>query len=431
MGIDSLLQFLKPITDKDHISKFAGKRAAIDASSWLYRACYGCSYELNMGIKTYGYIHYFQKLINLLQEYKITPIIVFDGKFLPAKEKTQQKRSGEKSKNREKAKEALQKGNISEARKWFTRCISITDDITFETQDYLKKQGIEIIVAPYEADAQISYLIKDDYADFVIAEDSDLIAYGCKKFLQQFLNYIQQYQTNIQIGINKAVDFLKKQKTVQNVVNSMRYDSKIKAVIPKDYQHSVIKVSKIFKFQRVYEPFSQQLTTLNPIPQDFQEHTLIGLEFDQVVEFAQGMIHPKTHQIREEKIINLDDIRKTKPQYSNFNQNSKNNVNNYQQPQIIEPQVQAQYQNIIQNNILPENDLIEVALNDQNEEQAQIMIEQFKKYDEIKNEYNKKDNKDNSSIYNNQIGKRKPEIIPKQKNSLDKYIIKVNKNAPN
>ena len=37
------------------------------------------------------------------------------------------------------------------------------------------------MVAPYEADADLAFLLKRGHADFVISEDSDLLAYGCKK----------------------------------------------------------------------------------------------------------------------------------------------------------------------------------------------------------------------------------------------------------
>ena len=36
-------------------------------------------------------------------------------------------------------------------------------------------------MAPYEADPQLTYLVNRGYADFAVSEDSDLIAYHCKK----------------------------------------------------------------------------------------------------------------------------------------------------------------------------------------------------------------------------------------------------------
>lgn len=44
-----------------------------------------------------------------------------------------------------------------------------------------RDKKIDYIVAPYEADAQITYLVKQGLADFAITEDSDLLAFGCPK----------------------------------------------------------------------------------------------------------------------------------------------------------------------------------------------------------------------------------------------------------
>ena len=39
----------------------------------------------------------------------------------------------------------------------------------------------QYIMAPYEADAQISLLMKEGHVDLVISEDSDPLAFGCAK----------------------------------------------------------------------------------------------------------------------------------------------------------------------------------------------------------------------------------------------------------
>ena len=41
--------------------------------------------------------------------------------------------------------------------------------------------GFEMIVSPYEADPQISYLVREEYADFGLSEDSDLLVYKCNQ----------------------------------------------------------------------------------------------------------------------------------------------------------------------------------------------------------------------------------------------------------
>lgn len=43
--------------------------------------------------------------------------------------------------------------------------------------------GIEYVVSPYEADAQLAYMWRTGKVDVVITEDSDLLAFGVKKCL--------------------------------------------------------------------------------------------------------------------------------------------------------------------------------------------------------------------------------------------------------
>ena len=43
--------------------------------------------------------------------------------------------------------------------------------------------GVDVLVAPYEADAQLAFLSKANIAELIITEDSDLIVFGCKKVI--------------------------------------------------------------------------------------------------------------------------------------------------------------------------------------------------------------------------------------------------------
>lgn len=49
------------------------------------------------------------------------------------------------------------------------------------TSKALRQAAVEFIVAPYEADAQLAYLIRSGAVDVVITEDSDCLPYGCRK----------------------------------------------------------------------------------------------------------------------------------------------------------------------------------------------------------------------------------------------------------
>lgn len=50
-----------------------------------------------------------------------------------------------------------------------------------------RAQGVDCIVAPYEADAQLAYLNKTGMVQAIITEDSDPLAFGCKKVWNKML----------------------------------------------------------------------------------------------------------------------------------------------------------------------------------------------------------------------------------------------------
>ena len=58
---------------------------------------------------------------------------------------------------------------------------TITYDDVVECIKVCKSLNIKYMVSPYEADAQIAYLVESGAADFAISEDSDLLAYGYKE----------------------------------------------------------------------------------------------------------------------------------------------------------------------------------------------------------------------------------------------------------
>ena len=74
-------------------------------------------------------------------------------------------------------------GHIETARKHFSRSLVLRSRMVDLFMDMLKELEIEFVVAPYEADAQISFMVLEGIADFAISEDSDLIAFGCPKIV--------------------------------------------------------------------------------------------------------------------------------------------------------------------------------------------------------------------------------------------------------
>ncbi|KAM7535737.1 hypothetical protein Aperf_G00000095849 [Anoplocephala perfoliata] len=165
MGVTGLLPFLKKCTRQVNIKDFRGYTVAIDAYCWIHRASYSCAMDLALGNPT------------------SQPILVFDGANLPAKAETESKRHISKKMYREKAAQHLLEGNRKAAQECFERCVEVTQKMAQDVIKATRDLGVDCIVAPYESDAQLAYLVQAGYADLVITEDSDLLLFGCKQVL--------------------------------------------------------------------------------------------------------------------------------------------------------------------------------------------------------------------------------------------------------
>lgn len=121
------------------------------------------------------------KMLRLLLDYGIKPICVFDGRPHEGKVATEKKRHEDKAKNKELAEQAVKQGNEQDAKKFSTRCLVIKGNQVDLFMEILTLLKIEHLTAPYEADAQMAYMVREGLADFAITEDSDLIAFGCPR----------------------------------------------------------------------------------------------------------------------------------------------------------------------------------------------------------------------------------------------------------
>ncbi|VDM58130.1 unnamed protein product [Angiostrongylus costaricensis] len=108
--------------------------------------------------------------------------MVFDGRPLPAKKNTNEERRQRRFDNVKAGELLLSEGKINEAVDKFKRATSITSDIVESTISYFRNHAkVDVVVSPYESDAQLTFLVKEGFADIVITEDSDLIVFGCEK----------------------------------------------------------------------------------------------------------------------------------------------------------------------------------------------------------------------------------------------------------
>ena len=104
---------------------------------------------------------------------------------LPAKFRTEETRAASRQLAHETAMEHHHRGDHWNARNYFAKSIDVSPTMAAELIACLKatRPSVKCLVAPYEADAQLAYMCKQDIVDGVITEDSDAIPYGCKEVL--------------------------------------------------------------------------------------------------------------------------------------------------------------------------------------------------------------------------------------------------------
>uniref|UniRef100_A0AAV1U6T6 Exonuclease 1 n=1 Tax=Peronospora matthiolae TaxID=2874970 RepID=A0AAV1U6T6_9STRA len=188
MGINGFLRQLHDVVDTTHLQRFAGQTLAVDALSFLHKACYGCAFELSTGKETEAYVHYMLRKVHMMRSYGVAEVIlVFDGQRLPLKSLTHEKRKRYKEENRRRALEAMadskklqgtdRSDKVNKAYQLFQRSVSITPQIISTVMNALRAARIPFVVAPFEADAQMVWLCKNGFAAGIVTEDSDVVVY--------------------------------------------------------------------------------------------------------------------------------------------------------------------------------------------------------------------------------------------------------------
>ncbi|NWW77112.1 EXO1 Exonuclease, partial [Climacteris rufus] len=310
MGIQGLLQFIKEAAEPSHVKKYKGLTVAVDTYCWLHKGAYACAEKLARGEPTDLYVAFCMKLVHMLLSFGIKPILVFDGCTLPSKKEVEKARREKRQASLLKGKQLLQEGRLSEARECFGRSVNVTHAMAHEVIKAARAQGVDCIVAPYEADAQLAYLNKIGMVQAIITEDSDLLAFGCKKvflkidkfgngleidqarlgnckqlgnvFTEEKFRYMCilsgcDYLSSIYgIGLAKACKLLKlaNNPDIIKVIKKMGQYLKMNITVPEEYIKGFTRANNTFLYQLVFDPVNRKLVPLNAYQDDIDPETL-------------------------------------------------------------------------------------------------------------------------------------------------------------
>ncbi|KAI8855196.1 PIN domain-like protein [Chytridium lagenaria] len=301
MGVSGLLPFLAPIAKSVHLKNYSGCVFAVDTYVWLHRGAFSCAFDLCTGKPTKGYISYCMKNVNLLRKYGVEPYMVFDGGVLPMKACTEKDRKRHYDmlacSNME-----LERGNKVRATELFQQCVDVTPAMAYELIKVLQREGVQYVVAPYEADAQLAYLEKMKKVSAVLTEDSDLLVFGCQKVivkldangnateirscdfgkvptfkqgwsLREFrhaciLSGCDYLPSLKGVGLKKAFSAISEYKSGEKVIRNWKKWGKVINAprVPPGYEEEFRKADMTFLHQRVFDPDLGKLVFLNPLP---------------------------------------------------------------------------------------------------------------------------------------------------------------------
>ncbi|KAL7325967.1 Rad2 nuclease [Mucor circinelloides] len=290
MGISGLLPALSPIERSVDLRQYAGKTVAIDGHCILHRGAIDAAKEFVFTKFIDSYVTYFMDFMYLFKRHNVTTIVVFDGHHLPLRQATNDERRSHRQ-------EALKEGLTF----YLSESEIITNDMVIDVLRELSEENIQCIVAPNDADAQLTHLAKTGKVDAVITDDSNLLAFGCPKIIynmnlygqgteitmDQVINnensvfYNYDLETIRHICILSGCDYLPsiKQVSLKTILNTYKRNNntdralynlqyKYKKDIPRGYFEKFYLANLGFLHQWVYDIDEKNYVRLNPLPKE-------------------------------------------------------------------------------------------------------------------------------------------------------------------
>ncbi len=181
MGVKGLATLLRPVLGDpiDHLTVAAGKTVGYDLACFLHSMVSWCNSELvlhsNTGPIVTALLKYIDRMLS--RKVPVVPVFVLDSsRPYPPKRGTGAKRSKSRLTARHIVAATHAQGIIPEAGA-LRNAASVPNFLKVAVVQALRAKGYKVIVAPYEADAQLAHMALTKEVDFIWSLDSDLLVY--------------------------------------------------------------------------------------------------------------------------------------------------------------------------------------------------------------------------------------------------------------
>ena len=269
----------------------------------------------------------------MLIHFGVIPYIVFDGDYLPSKAATEIERAKRREESKKLGLELHRLNKPSQAHIELQKAVDVTPEMAVQLIEELKKAGVQYVVAPYEADAQLAYLERQGIIEGMLSEDSDLLVFGAKRLLTKLDQYGDcieinradftacqeislvgwsdaefrrmailsgcDYLANIKrMGLKSAYRLVRKHKTIEKILRILSFDGQYH--VPPGYLEAFHKAELTFLHQRVFCPLKNKVVTMTDLQANTQPEDIsfIGGEVDREIAIgvAKGVLDPMTKQ---------------------------------------------------------------------------------------------------------------------------------------
>lgn len=269
--------------------------------------------------------------VRMLLHFGIIPYIVFDGDYLPSKAQTENDRARRREESKQKGLEFYRLQKHSLAQLEFQKSVDVSPEMARQFIDELKKIGVQYVVAPYEADAEMVYLEKKGIIQGILSEDSDLLVFGAKRLLTKLDQYGDcievnradftsckeisligwtdadfrrmailsgcDYLANInRMGLKSAYRLVRKYKNIEKIVRMLQFDGQYH--VPVGYLEAFHRAELTFLHQRVFCPLVNEVIMMSEpdSASKSQDLSFIGEPIEQKIAIgvAKGDLDPMT-----------------------------------------------------------------------------------------------------------------------------------------
>ena len=278
----------------------------------------------------------------MLIHFGVIPYIVFDGDYIPSKAMTEVERAKRREESKRKGLELYRLNKPSQAHLELQKAVDITPEMARQLIEELKKSGVQYVVAPYEADAQLVYLERQEIIQGILSEDSDLLVFGAKRLLTKLDQYGDCIEINRadftacreislvgwsdadfrrmailsgcdylasinRMGLKSAYRLVRKHKTIERILRMLSFDGQYQ--VPPGYLEAFYKAELTFLHQRVFCPSRNDIVMMTDLQADAQpeDFSFIGGVIEQEIArgIAKGDLDPMTKQpIRIKATVN-------------------------------------------------------------------------------------------------------------------------------